>query len=192
MTLSCTEGIYLVHLGYSFWGIIAVFCSACCCGGSAVLFKLSSVLVNILESCSIATIWELPMLENGAWGAGFFKAKVIHAPQWWNFMRKNCRGVEYYVVKTQHNLSLVLLLFWWHIRDGINNSSSRDQYTNPLLQGIPTCLSQLDFHGLLLVYQAGLEAWSRSWILHAVLHTLKVLGSCKIFGVSSAWEWRVG
>ena len=50
------------------------FCSGCCCGESAVLFTLSSTLENILESCYIATIRESPMLENCAWGAGFFKA----------------------------------------------------------------------------------------------------------------------
>ena len=47
--------------------------------------------------------------------------------------------------KTQHNLSLVLLLFWLHRRDGINNGSLRDRDTIPLLHGMPTCLSQLDF-----------------------------------------------
>ena len=81
---------------------------------------------------------------------------LIHAPRWWHFLRNNCRGVEYYVGKIQYNLSLVLLFFWWHKRDGINNGSFRDQDTIPLLRGIPTCLSQLALHGWLLVYQAGL------------------------------------
>ena len=30
-------------------------------------------LAYILDSCSIATNWDLPMFENGAWGAGFYK-----------------------------------------------------------------------------------------------------------------------
>ena len=50
------------------------FFTGVCSGGSAVLFTFYAALENILESCSVATIWESPMLENGAWGAGFFKA----------------------------------------------------------------------------------------------------------------------
>ena len=50
------------------------FFTVCCCGGSALLFKLSATLENICESFSIATIWESPMLENGAWGDGVLKA----------------------------------------------------------------------------------------------------------------------
>ena len=42
--------------------------------GSALFFTLSASLENILESCSIATTWKSLMLENSAWGAGFFKA----------------------------------------------------------------------------------------------------------------------
>ena len=49
-------------------------CSACYCGGSAVLFTVSAALVNILKSCSIATNWDSPMFENGARGAVLFKA----------------------------------------------------------------------------------------------------------------------
>ena len=48
--------------------------TVCCFGGSALFFTLSAALENIWDSCSIATIWESPMLENGAWGAGLFKA----------------------------------------------------------------------------------------------------------------------
>ena len=175
-----------------FWGKMAAVCSDCCYGGSAALFTFLAVLVNILESCSIATNWESPMLENGAWCAGFSRHSLIHAPRWWHFLRTICRGVDYYEGKTQHNPSLILLLFWWQRRYGIHNGSSRDIDTNPLLHGMPTCLSPLAFCRWLLVYQAGLEAWRRSWICHAVVHTLKFLGSCVIVGVSWAWEWQVG
>ena len=51
-----------------------VFFTVCCCGGSTIFFTLSTTLKNIWDSCSIATIWESPMLENGAWRDGFFKA----------------------------------------------------------------------------------------------------------------------
>ena len=50
------------------------FFTVCCCGGSALFFTLSTTLENIWYSFSIATIWESPMLENGALGAAFFKA----------------------------------------------------------------------------------------------------------------------
>ena len=50
------------------------FFTVCCCGGSSLFFTLSATLENIWESCSIATIWGSLMLENGAWGAGFFRA----------------------------------------------------------------------------------------------------------------------
>ena len=80
---------------------------------------------------------------------------IIHALQWWYFMRKNCRRVDYCVGKIQRNLSLVILLFWWYRRDGTNNGSLRDLDTIPLLHGMPTCLSQSDFHGWRLVCQAG-------------------------------------
>ena len=53
---------------------MADFFTVCCSGGSALYFTLSDTLENIWESLSIATIWESPMLENSAWGAGFFKA----------------------------------------------------------------------------------------------------------------------
>ena len=74
VTFGCTEGRGLVRSGCTFWGTMADFFTVCCCGGSAIFFTLSDALENILESCSIANIWESPMLENGAWGAGFFKA----------------------------------------------------------------------------------------------------------------------
>ena len=51
-----------------------VFFTVCCYGGSALFFTLSAALENILEIYSIATIWVSPILENGACGAGFFKA----------------------------------------------------------------------------------------------------------------------
>ena len=115
---------------------------------------------------------------------GFSLPKLIHAPQLWNFLRTNFRGVEYYVGKTQHNMSLVILLFWQHRRDGIDNDSLRDRDTIPFIHGMSTCLSQLDFNGQLLVYLAGFEAWHCSSIIYAVVHTLKVLGSCEIVLVS--------
>ena len=73
ITLDCTEGRGLVLSGCTFWGAMADFFTVCFCGGSALFFTLSDTLENIWEICSIATIWESPMLENGAWGDGFFK-----------------------------------------------------------------------------------------------------------------------
>ena len=73
------------------------FFTVCCCGGSAIFCKLSSTLENIWESFSIATIWESPILENGAWGAGFFKARANSCAAMMKSFRKNCRGVEYCV-----------------------------------------------------------------------------------------------
>ena len=74
MILGCYEGIGLVIFGRNLWGIMADFVTGFWCGGSALWCKLSTTLENISESFSIATIWELTMLENGAWGAGFFRA----------------------------------------------------------------------------------------------------------------------
>ena len=48
--------------------------TGCYCGGSTVWCILAATLEKITESCSIATIWESPMLENGAWGAGLCRA----------------------------------------------------------------------------------------------------------------------
>ena len=45
-----------------------------CYGGSNVWCRLAASLEKIPESFSIAIIWESPMLENGAWGAGFCRA----------------------------------------------------------------------------------------------------------------------
>ena len=39
-----------------------------------MIFPSLAALVNILESCSIATNWNSPIFENGACGNGFFKA----------------------------------------------------------------------------------------------------------------------
>ena len=50
------------------------FFTVWCCGGSDFFFKFSATLENSWDSFSITTIWELPMLENGAWGAGFWWA----------------------------------------------------------------------------------------------------------------------
>ena len=73
MVLGFPEGRGLVIFGRTFWGTMEDFFTGYCCGGSALCCKLFATLENILESFSIATIWESPMLENGAWGAGFFK-----------------------------------------------------------------------------------------------------------------------
>ena len=53
---------------------MAVSITGFCYGGSALWRKLSATLENISESCSIATIWESPMLEIGALSAGFYNA----------------------------------------------------------------------------------------------------------------------
>ena len=74
MKLGCGGGIYLVLPDCSVLGIPAAVWSACCCVGSAVLFPSSAVLVNILDSFSIATNWDSPMFENGVSGAGFCRA----------------------------------------------------------------------------------------------------------------------
>ena len=118
MTLGCTEGIYLVHPGCSFWFIMAAFWSGFYCGGSAVLFTLSAALVNILESCSIATISESPMMEMALEVLGYSRHRLIHVSWWWHFLRNNCRGVEYYVEKSTQSKSrspLDLVTYtWWH------------------------------------------------------------------------------
>ena len=53
---------------------MADFFTVYCYGGYAISFTLSATLENIWDSCSIATVWESPVLDNGAWGDGFFKA----------------------------------------------------------------------------------------------------------------------
>ena len=123
---------------------------------------------------------------------GFSRHKLITALLWCRFLRNNCRGVEYYGGGIQRNLSLVLLLFWWHKCDGADNGSLRDWDIIPLLYGMLTCLSQLAFHGYSVLYQAELVDWRCSWIIHSVVHTVIVLGSCKIFRVSWVWDWHVG
>ena len=62
------------HIWTHFLSYNGGFFTVWCCGGSAIFCTLSATLENIWESFSIVTIWESPMLENGAWGAGFFKA----------------------------------------------------------------------------------------------------------------------
>ena len=62
------------HIWTHFLRYTGEFFTVCCCGGSSLLCKLSAISENIWESWSIATIWESPMLENGAWGDGLFKA----------------------------------------------------------------------------------------------------------------------
>ena len=62
MRLGCTAIIYVVHHGCSLWGIMEAICYGCWCGGSALLSTLLAALVNNLESFSIVTIWEWPML----------------------------------------------------------------------------------------------------------------------------------
>ena len=147
MTLGCTEGIYLVRPVCSFWGIMAadylfaivegLLCSSHYCTPWKISWKFA-----LLRLSGSRQFWKMALEV-----LGFSRHRLIHAPRWWNVPRKNCRGVEYYVEKNQHNLSLVLLLFWWYRCDGIDNGSLRDQDTIPLLHGMPTCLSKLDFHG---------------------------------------------
>ena len=74
MTLGCGGGIYLVHTDCSVLCILAAVWYDYYCGGSFLLSLSSAALVNIVDSCSIATNWDLPMFENGYWGAGFCKA----------------------------------------------------------------------------------------------------------------------
>ena len=74
MILGYSEVICLVIVGRTLWDIMADLVTGRCCGGYTLWCKLSATLVNISESFSIATIWESPMLENGAWGAGFCRA----------------------------------------------------------------------------------------------------------------------
>ena len=71
MMLGRSEGIYLASVGCTLWGILSNLVTGCCCGGSKVWCRLAATLEKIRKSYSIATIWESPMLENGAWGAGF-------------------------------------------------------------------------------------------------------------------------
>ena len=90
----------------------------CCCGGSTLWCKLSATLEYMSESFSIATIWESPMLKNGAWGSGFFRAWDNLCAVMMKFLRNICRGVDYCVGKNQRILIPALLLFWWHILNG--------------------------------------------------------------------------
>ena len=147
MTLGCTEGIYLVHPGCNFCGTMADFSPVAVAEG--LLYSS-----HYLPPCKIS--WKVALLRlfgsRQCWKMalavlGFSRRRLIHAPQWWHFLRSYCRGVEYYVRKIQLNLSLILLLFWWNKRDVTNNGSLRDWDIIPLLHGIPTRLSQFAFHG---------------------------------------------
>ena len=64
-------GIGLVSVERTVWGIMVDVVTSCCCGESTLWWRLAATLGKISESCSIATIWESPILENVAWGAGF-------------------------------------------------------------------------------------------------------------------------
>ena len=74
MALGCGVGVYSGRPGCGICGIITAMWSACLYEGSFVLFPSSAALVKILHSASIATNWDSPMFENGAWGAGFCRA----------------------------------------------------------------------------------------------------------------------
>ena len=131
MILGCTEGIGFVHPGCTFWGIMADFYMVAVVEGLMwsshyrppwkIFWKV--VLLRISGSCRC---WKMALEV-----LGFSRHSLINAPQLWHFLRKNCRDVEYCVGKTQHNVSLVLLFFWWHVRDGIDNVLLRGLDTNP-------------------------------------------------------------
>ena len=147
MTLVCTEGRGLLRSGCTVWGTM-------------VYFSLFAVVDGLLFYSHYLTPWKIswkvaPLRLFGSlrcWKMalevlGYSNHRLINTPRWWHFMGKNCRIVEYYVRNIQRNLSLLLLLFWWHRRDGTDDGSLRDQYTIPLLHWMPTFLSHLDFHG---------------------------------------------
>ena len=74
MIMGCYKGRDLVRVGRTLWDIMADLATGCCCGRSTIWWRLAANLENIFESLSITTIWESPMLENGTWGAGFYRA----------------------------------------------------------------------------------------------------------------------
>ena len=167
---------------YRWLFVLLAFVEGLPCSSHHILPWWISWKVSILRLTVIRRYFKISLEVLGS-----SRHRLILAPRWWHFMRNICTGVEFYTGKTQHNLSLVLLLSWWHRCDGIDNVLSRDRDTNFLLHGMPICLSQLVFHGWWLLYQEGIDLWRRSWILHVVVHTRKFLGSCAIFGVSWAW-----
>ena len=146
MTLGCTEVRCLIRSRCTFWGTMADF-------------SLVAVVKGLLFSSHYLPSWKIYGIFSQLWLFGSFRCwkmalgvldssrhRLIHAPRWWHFLTKNFRGVEYYVAKIQHNLSLVLLLCWWQRSDGTNNGSLMERDTIPLLHGMFTCLSQLAFH----------------------------------------------
>ena len=147
MALGCPKGIGLVQSGCNLWGtmadfpLVAVVEGLLCSSLYLPLWKISWKVALLQLFCS-RRCWKMTLEV-----LVFPRHRLIHTPQWWHFLKKYCRGVEYYVGKIQRNLSLVLLLFWWHRRDCINDGSLGDQDTIRLIHGMPTCLSKLFFHG---------------------------------------------
>ena len=144
--LGCTKGRGLVILERTVWGTMADF-------------SLVDVVEGLLFAANYLQPWKIyrrvaqlqPFGSLRCWKMalgvmGSSRHGLIHAPQWWNFLRKNCRGVDYCVGKIQRNPSRIILLFWWHIRDGAYNGSLRDRYTILLLHVIPKFLYQLVIH----------------------------------------------
>ena len=52
-------------------------------------------LGKIPDSCSIATIWESPMLENSAWGAGICRAWANSCSKMMKFSQEEYKREEY-------------------------------------------------------------------------------------------------
>ena len=71
MMLVRSAGICLAHFGRILWGVGADFVKGCFCGGCTGWCRWAATLKKIPDSCSISTIWESTMLENGAWDTGF-------------------------------------------------------------------------------------------------------------------------
>ena len=99
MTLGCTEGRGLVLSGCTPWGTMADF-------------SLFNVVYGLLFSSHylppLKISWKVALLRlfgsRWCWKMaievlGYSGNMLIHAPRWLHFMRKNCRGVDYYVVK---------------------------------------------------------------------------------------------
>ena len=73
MMLGRSAGICLVRVGCTWWGTWAFLVIGYFCGVSNGWYRLAATLEKISESWSIAIVWDSPMLENWAFGAGFYR-----------------------------------------------------------------------------------------------------------------------
>ena len=134
---------YLDALSEVQWRIFSLFAVVECLLFSSHYMPPCKIYVRVAQLWPFGSrwCWKMAPVVMGSSRHG-----IIQAPWWWHFLRKSCRVVEYSVGKNQRNLSLVILLSWWHIRDGTDNGSLRDQDFILLLHVLLKFLSQLVFH----------------------------------------------